>query len=163
MEYSILLAKNLFHKRRKKVMEATMNMSNLVLPQGFVEMDRDEMCYVAGGIGFDYYLSNSQVWSAVSGVVGGYNVANKAIMSGMQTTLVSLAVQGIKTFAFAAKIGAIPVIGWIALGVLAAAAVTVATVLIGCMVTGKGFGISLSWNPKWYNPANGLGLNVGWR
>lgn len=30
-------------------MEATMKMSNLVLPQGFVEMDREEMMYVEGG------------------------------------------------------------------------------------------------------------------
>lgn len=30
-------------------MEATMKMSNLVLPQGFVEMDKEEMMYVDGG------------------------------------------------------------------------------------------------------------------
>ncbi|NLL56418.1 MAG: hypothetical protein GX242_04300 [Clostridiales bacterium] len=144
-------------------MEATMKMSNLVLPQGFVEMDREEMCYVSGGLGFDFYWSNSQVWNAVSDVVGGYKQANLAIQAGMQTSIIAIVAKSIKTFAFAAKVGAIPVIGWIALGILAAAAVTVATVMVGCMVSGKGFGITFTWDPKWYNPANGLSFNAGWR
>jgi hypothetical protein len=36
-------------KVRRKIMEATLRSSNLLLPQGFVEMDREEMMYVDGG------------------------------------------------------------------------------------------------------------------
>ena len=48
-------------------MEATMEMrkSNLVLPQGFVEMDRDEMMYVDGGISISsagLYLTNDDLF-----------------------------------------------------------------------------------------------------
>ena len=39
-------------------MEMALRTSNLILPQGFVEMDREEMMYVDGG----FYITNNQLW-----------------------------------------------------------------------------------------------------
>lgn len=68
-----------------------------------------------------------------------------------------------ETLSFLAQVGAIPVVGWIALGIMAACAVAVATVIIGYLTTGKGFGISVYGDPKWYNLFKGLGVDIGWR
>ena len=43
-------------------MEMALRTSNLILPQGFVEMDREEMMYVDGGV----YLNNTFCRSIVS-------------------------------------------------------------------------------------------------
>ena len=42
-------------------MEAVAKCSNLVLPKGFVELDREEMTYVDGGV----YISYAQINSVV--------------------------------------------------------------------------------------------------
>ena len=97
------------------------------------------MEYVDGGVGFTYYLSNDEVRDAVGEMTGFYKTANLATNLAMQTSLIALCTKGIKSFVFATKIGAIPVVGWVALGILAEAAVTVATILVGCLISGKGF------------------------
>ena len=137
--------------------------SNLVMPTHYQELTREEMEYVDGGVGFTYYLSNDEVWNAVGEITGFYKTANLAAISSMQTSLIGLCAKGIKSFAFAAKIGAIPVVGLVAIGVLALAATTVAAILVGCLISGKGFGISLTWSPKWYNPFNGINFQMGFK
>ena len=39
-------------------METALRTGNLVLPEGFVEIDREEMMYVDGG----FYITNNQLW-----------------------------------------------------------------------------------------------------
>ena len=67
-------------------MEYVARKSNLVVPEGFVELDREEMTYVDGG---DYYIDNSMCTNIIGVVfagiyVGGVTLA-AAIMCGMVT------------------------------------------------------------------------------
>src|SRR5574344_1517172 len=131
--------------------------SELIIPASAVEMTYSDMCLVnGGGMSSTYYLSNAEVWKTVGSLYPNYQDLNGALAGG-GTAVFALIVFSFKSLSFYASIGAIPVIGWIALGILAVAATTVATVLVGCLITGKGFKISFNWDPKWYNPLNGLG------
>ena len=110
----------------------------------YTPADADEITYdegydIDGGMEWLYYLSNQQVWDACATIYGDYQSLNKALIAGGTT-----------------------VVGWVAAGVALAAA-SIATVLVGCLVSGKGFEIKFTWNPKWYNHFNGFSLSRGWK
>ena len=65
-------------------MEMALRTSNLLLPEGFVEMDREEMMYVDGGgipTWVAYYSIEIIIWAVGLGfTIGGSIAARKALM-----------------------------------------------------------------------------------
>ena len=65
-------------------MEMALRSSNLLLPEGFVEMDREEMMYVDGGgipTWVAYYSIEIIIWAVGLGfTIGGSIAARKALM-----------------------------------------------------------------------------------
>lgn len=130
--------------------------SNLVLPTHYVELDRDEMSYVDGGgffVGINLsasFCASLASWVPMSVKTGGVGLGSifSAAMAVPQiNALVSPILAGVN-----AALGAIPIIGWIAIGILAA---SLAVVLVTAMVAGsqgKGFRFGFNVKTKWFIP-----------
>lgn len=100
-------------------MGATMKMSNLVLPQGFVEMDREEMMYVEGGKALT--ISN-QACCAILGAVS-FGAFAGAVSLGFLVTSGIITTSAIATkvlVAFSSIMSSIGPVGYAILGVVGA-------------------------------------------
>lgn len=104
-----------------KIMEATMEMrkSNLVLPQGFVEMDRDEMMYVDGGKSLT--ISNNACCAILGAVTFGAFAG--AVGLGFLVTTGAITISAIATkilVAFSSIMASIGPVGYAIIGVVGA-------------------------------------------
>ena len=121
-------------------MEAVAKCSNLVLPKGFVELDREEMTYVDGG---GVYLSNDTLFAICGGLLSaGPTAVGTALVLGTSW------------------INAIPggTVIWTLLG---ASSLIFGIYAISALSQGKGLDISLSYTYVWFMPVpTGLSFNV---
>jgi hypothetical protein len=122
-----------------------MKRSNLVLPTSGYELDREEMCYVEGGL----YISNSQIGDIfgvfkIPGVIG-------LLGGSISKFLASVApVFGGKMAAIAGITAVVPVWGWIVAGVILSATVAMAALFATAFYKKQGVEITCAF--KWFVP-----------
>ncbi|GAB6520491.1 hypothetical protein [Bacillus cereus] len=106
-------------------------MSNLVLPANYVEVENEEMEYVDGGV----YISNKTLQGIIFSGVGAATGAGITVA----------AIQG-SIYAIAASISAaVPGLGWITGGLLAANATNFALQAAQALSRGKGLDIGVGF------------------
>ena len=129
-------------------METALRTGNLVLPEGFVEMDREEMMYVDGG----FYITNNQLWL----------VLQACALNPIGATLIGLGIYKLAAWItalgakFGAKIGGLigGLIGSLIGTLIGAAALgSVALTYASALIQGKGIDVSLKYTwfgvPYW--------------
>lgn len=95
------------------------------------------------------YIPYATLFAAFVAVVGSVSAANKALYAG-GTTVFKLIWQAISNLKVLATIGAIPVWGWIIMGVVGAVVITSATIIIAALVQGKGIMMGMNVKTRWF-------------
>jgi hypothetical protein len=136
---------NLIQEETKMTDVAVMKRSNLIVPEGFVEISKEEMCYVEGGIS----ISSSGIYFSANEV---YNICGGAVSwaaAGYASTFLSL----IPAMAWAA-IGWIPIIGQAIASALTVYIFANLSTIAWAFVDGtlKNKGIELYITTKWFVP-----------
>ncbi|MCM1367577.1 MAG: hypothetical protein NC184_02040 [Roseburia sp.] len=133
--------------------------SGLVMPTHYVELDADEMSYVDGGdffvginlsASFCGALASYVPMSMKTGGVGLGSFFSVAMSIPQVNAVVAPILAGVK-----AGLAAIPIIGWIAIGVLAAATITVLATALYAGTQGKGFKFGFNVRTGWFGIPKG--------
>ena len=134
-------------------MEYVERKSNLVVPEGFVELDREEMTYVDGG----FYISNSQIINILA-VCGLNPIATTIIGIGIYKLAQTITLQGAKLGSWIGGfIGGL--IGKAVGALIGLAAVgSVALKIADALIQGKG--INVDWKKTWFGMPYWVDLSV---
>lgn len=125
--------------------------SNLVMPTHYVELDRDEMSYVEGGVFLGITLSAAQCVQFCTMAASGIGTVMKSAkaMSIISSKIVSLFLW----------VHGLPVFGQIVFGVIVAAALTLVALIVSAAFMNKGLKLGFDVD---YKPAGFLGLFGKW-
>ena len=143
-------------------MEMALRTSNLRLPQGFVEMDREEMMYIDGG---DFFVGIS-VSAATSTFLWNSGQRTAGLASGGLSVLalgkMAISMIGFDVYlapyisAITSALSTIPVIGWAAIIAVAAAALTLYGTILYAGSIGRGFKIGVNVKTGWFGIPKGF-------
>lgn len=129
------------------------NVSNLVMPTHYVELDNDEMSYVDGG----FYISNGNIWKVLAACA--FNPVGATLVGlGIYKLAAKITALGGK---LGAKIGGV-IGGWVGSiigGLLGLAALgSVAWTVADALIQGKG--INVTWKKTWFGMPYWVDISV---
>ena len=148
-------------------MEMALRTSNLRLPEGFVEMDREEMMYVDGG---DYFVGISVsaataifLWNSGQRTVGlAYGGLSVLALGKMAISMIGFDVYLAPYIsAITSALSTIPVVGIIAIGIVAIATAAIYGTILYAGSKGRGVKIGVNVKTGWFGIPKGANFVCG--
>lgn len=139
--------------------------SNLIMPSHCVELDSDEMSYVDGGnffvgvslsASFCIALAQYVPMAAKTGGIGIGTLASIAMSNPIINSMITPILTGIKS-----ALSLIPVVGWVAIGVLCAVTLTILGTALYAGLNGKGFKFGWEIKTGWFGIPVGANFICG--
>ena len=110
-------------------------------------------------VSWQYYISNSELWSSIVAVAGSTAIINRALFTS-GTTIIGIIVRTLSNFRGLVALNYIPIWGQIAFGIAVAVVIAAAVVIVAALVQGKGIKIWANVSATWFKVTADIGLRI---